>query len=86
LISLPTKASNGIVPTVIEYLWTHQAVITFLVSTFRSNYKSVSLLIKYLVLITVTAEYVIVGINNSNHLFQTIQKEINFGTIEVLVQ
>jgi len=57
-----------------------------LVSTFRSGYKNVSLLIKYLVLITVTPEYVIVGINKSNHLFQTIPKEINFGTMEVLVQ
>jgi hypothetical protein len=60
--------------------------MTFLVSTFRSSYKSVSLLIKYLVLITVTAEYVIVGISNSKHLFQTTQKEINFGIMEVLVQ
>jgi len=86
LISLSTKASHGIVPTIIKYLWSHQAVITFLASTFRSSYKSISLLIKYLVLITVTAEYVIVGINNRNHIFQTIQKEINFGTMEVLVQ
>lgn len=61
-------------------------MITFLVSTFISSYKRVSLLIKYLVLITVTADCGIVGINNSNHLFQTIQKAINFGTMEVLVQ
>jgi hypothetical protein len=86
MISLPTKASHGIVPTILEYVWTHQAVIMFLVSTFRSCYKSVLLHIKYLVLITLTAEYVIVGISNSNHLFQTIQKEINFFTMEVLVQ
>jgi hypothetical protein len=75
LISLLTKASHGIVPTIIEYSWTLQAMIIFSVSTSRSSYESVSLLIKYLVLITITLKCVSVGMHNSNYFFRQFDRK-----------